>query len=336
VSRPLPPQVAAVLDHGSIAYLAVGTRAGPHVTPVVYAMFASRMWVTTARRTVKGGVWRIRPRVAGLVRSGDHAVSFTGSVRLHDILNPATWPASLIELPTVAAAGAVFTGRNARFFAGYAVDARKVPLSWTPPGRVFAEIAVEASALLEDWGEPPKTWGRMGEQVRSHASFRSGRAARSPFELLPDEVRTRVEHGGHAVLAVDGADGPVVLPVQFVEERGVLYAAVEAHSLALAEAGPDAAVGLTVDHASRWRAADMTGVLIRGTGSIHVLSRLRSGRAPAERLIERAGALPEGMALVRIRPRRLVWWKGWASDTVALDARGRVSGSGRREPIWGT
>jgi len=334
--RPLPPQVDAVLDHGSIAYLAVGTRAGPHVTPLVYAMFGSRMWVTTARRTVKSGIWRIRPRVAGLIRSGDRSVSFVGSVRLHDLLDPGTWPNSLIELPSVTAAALAFTRRNARFFAGYAVDARRVPLSWTPPGRVFAEISIGASALLEDWGEPPETWGVMGEDVHSHGSFRPGRSQHPPLSLVPDEVGDRIERGGQAVLAVDGADGPVVLPVLFVEERGVMYAAVEARSLALAEAGPDASVGLTVDHASRWRAADMTGVLVRGTGSIHVISRLRTGRRAAERLVERAGALPDGMALVRIRPRRLVWWKGWASDTVKLDSTGRVTGGGRREPIWGT
>jgi nitroimidazol reductase NimA-like FMN-containing flavoprotein (pyridoxamine 5'-phosphate oxidase superfamily) len=226
----LPPQVDAVLDHGSMAYLAVGTRAGPHVTPVVYSMFGSRMWVTTARRTVKGGIWRIRPRVAGLVRSGERSVSFVGSVRLHDLLNPGTWPASLLELPTITVAAAGFTTRNARFFAGYAVDARRVPLSWTPPGRVFAELSIRACALLEDWGEEPVTWGAMGEQVRSHGSFRPGRSAHPPLTLVPEEVASVLERGGQAVLAVDGADGPVVLPVLYVEERGVLYAAVEARS----------------------------------------------------------------------------------------------------------
>lgn len=334
--RPLPPQVAEVLDHGEVAYLAVSTRAGPHVTPVVYAMFASRMWVTTARKTVKGGVWRVRPRAAGLVRAGDRSVSFTGLVRLHDLFSPALWPGTVVELPTVTGAAVGFTRRNARFFGGYAVDARRVPLSWTPPGRVFAEISTSAAALLEDWGERPTTWGTMGEMVRSHGSFRAGRAADSPLDLVPPEVTGQLERGGQAVLAVDGADGPIVLPVLFVEEHGILYAAVEAHSLALTEAGPDAPVGLTVDHRSTWRASAMTGVLVRGTGSIHVLSRLRSGRASAERLVERAGALPDGMALVRIRPRRLVWWKGWASGTVTLDSRGRVSGGAGREPIWGT
>jgi nitroimidazol reductase NimA-like FMN-containing flavoprotein (pyridoxamine 5'-phosphate oxidase superfamily) len=325
VTRRLHAEIAGVLDRGSLAYLAVGGRSGPHVTPLVYSMFASRMWVTTARRTVKARTWRVRPRVAGLVRAGDHSVSFTGSVRLHDVLDPGTWLTSAVELPTVAVAMAVFTKRNARFFAGYAADARRVPLSWTPPGRVFAELSIDASALLEDWGEPPRVFGRMGENVRSHGSFLAGRASRSPIDLAPDDVATRVERGGQAVLAVDGADGPVVLPVLFVEDKGVLYAAVEAHSLALTEAGPDAAVGLVVDHASRWRAADMAGVLVRGTGSIHVLARLRSGRAAAERLVERAGALPDAMALVRINPRRLVWWKGWSGGTVAIDAGGRVS-----------
>jgi hypothetical protein len=255
---------------------------------------------------------------------------------MHDALNPSTWPASVVSLPAVSLAAAEFTRRNARFFAGYAVDARRVPLSWTPPGRIFAEIGIEAAAVLEDWGEPPRTWGSLGETVHSHGSFRPGRAAHSPFDVVPEEVGGRVERGGQAALAVDGADGPVVLPVLFLEDRGALYAAVDARSLALAEAGPDAAVGLTMDKASRWRASAMTGVMFRGTGSIHVLSRLRSGRAAAERLVERAGALPEGMALVRIRPRRIVWWSGWASGTVILDPRGRVSGEGRREPIWGT
>jgi len=334
--RPLPPQVAVVLDKGSIAYVAVSTRAGPHLTPVVYAMFGSRMWLTTARNTVKGREWKARPRAAGLVRVGDHSVSFVGSVRLHDMLRPVTWPGTAVELPVVTAAAAVFTKRNARFFGGYAVDARHVPLSWTPPGRAFAEVTFDAAALLEDWGEPPTSWGSMGETVRSHGSFRQGRAPASPLDLVPEPVSKEIEHGGQAVLAVDGADGPVVLPVLFVQEKGVLYAVVEAHSLALAEAGPDAPVALTVDHRSRWRASAMTGVLVRGTGSFQVLSRLRSGRASAERLVERAGALPDGMALVRIRPHRLVWWKGWASGTVRLDERGRVSGEPGREPIWGT
>ena len=314
----LPPEVGAILDHGAFCYAAVGTPRGPHVTPVVYAMHASRMWLTTARRTVKARVWKDRPRTAGMVRAGDHAVSFVGSVRLHDGLDPTTWIPSATFLPTISLAAAAFTRRNARFFAGYAVDARRVPLSWTPPGRVFAEIQVEAAAILEDWGAEPRIWGQFGERVHSHSSFRAVRAKSGPLAAVPAEVAERIGRGGLAVLAIDGGDWPVVLPALSVEANGVMYAAVDARALALAGAGPDAPVGLTVDHASRWRASAMTGALVQGTGEIHVLSRLRSGRAAAERLVERAGALPEGMALVRVRPRRVVWWRGWASGTVRL------------------
>ncbi len=318
MTRRLPPEVGAILDHGAFCYVAVGTPRGPHVTPVVYAMHASRMWLTTARRTVKARVWRDRTRTAGMVRGGDRAVSFVGSVRLHDGLDPTTWIPSAASLPTISLAAAAFTRRNARFFAGYAVDARRVPLSWTPPGRVFAEVRVEAAAILEDWGVEPRIWGQFGERVHSHGSFRAGRSKSGPLAAIPAEVAERVGRVGQSVLALEGADGPVVLPSLHVESNGVMYAAVDARALALSGGGPDAPVGLTVDHASRWRASAMTGALVQGIGEVHVLSRLRSGRAAAERLVERAGALPDGMALVRVRPRRVVWWRGWASGTVRL------------------
>jgi hypothetical protein len=122
----------------------------------------------------------------------------------------------------------------------------------------------------------------------------------------------------------------VVLPALFAEERGVVYGAVDAGSLALAGAGPDAPAALTIDRASRWRARDMTGALVQGTGEVHVLDRLRRGRREAERIVERAGALPEGMALVRLRAERLVWWRGWSSGTVDPRRRGRPAIRGHR------
>jgi nitroimidazol reductase NimA-like FMN-containing flavoprotein (pyridoxamine 5'-phosphate oxidase superfamily) len=321
--RRLPPEAAAVLDHGTLCHVVADGGRWPHLTPVVYAMHASRMWLTTSRRSVKARAWKRRPEVAGMVRAGDHAVSFAGTVRLHDGLDLSTWVPSAASLPTLALAAAAFTRKNARFFAGYAVDARRVPLAWTPPGRVFVEVRIDALALLDDWGGEPRTWGGFGDRVRSHGEFRQRRSSAGPFDALPPEVGERLGSGGPAVLAVRGADGPVVLPGLFAQERGVLYGAVDARSLALARAGPDAPAALTVDRASRWRARDMTGALVQGTGGVHVLDCLRLGRREAERIVERAGALPEGMALVRLGAERLVWWRGWSSGTVDLRRRGR-------------
>ena len=46
-----------------------------------------------------------------------------------------------------------------------------------------------------------------------------------------------------------------------------------------------------MDRASRWRAREMTGAMLRGTGSV----------AAGE---------------VSLTPERIVWWRGWDSGTV--------------------
>ena len=86
--------------------------------------------------------------------------------------------------------------------------------------------------------------------------------------------------------------------------------------LALAGVGPDASVALTVDHASAWRARDMVGAMVQGTGAIHVLDDLGSGAKTARALATSID--PEAGALVRITPVRLVWWKGWSSGSLAV------------------
>ncbi|HEY3211483.1 MAG TPA: hypothetical protein VGL18_17145, partial [Actinomycetota bacterium] len=50
---------------------------------------------------------------------------------------------------------------------------------------------------------------------------------------------------------------------------------------------------LTVDRLASWRAAEMAGMLLQGEA-------------------ETAPSGP-GLALVRLRPRRVVWWQGWST-----------------------
>jgi hypothetical protein len=68
-----------------------------------------------------------------------------------------------------------------------------------------------------------------------------------------------------------------------------------------------------VDKASAWRARDMVGAMIQGTGACYLTDELGSGAKTARSL---AAALHPGAdALVRITPRRLVWWSGWSSGS---------------------
>lgn len=316
MNRRLPPDVARILERGSFCHVAAETSRGPHVTPLVFALHGGRLWLTTSRGSVKARAWKADPRVAGLVRAGDLSVSFTGDVRTYDALDPGTWGRSLAGAPTLTGAAARFTRKNARFFAGYAVDAKRVPLAWTPPGRVFVEIRPDRAAVLDGAGVA-ETWGAWERGLDSHPTFRATRAKDDPLAGLPEDVSGSVGRDGAGALAIQGPWGSVVLPVGWVVDAAGLFGALPAAFLELAGAEADARVALTVDHASWWRARNMVGAMAQGAGGFFVLDRLGSGARSAETRVVLAGVDPEGAALVRIEPRRLVWWRGWSSGTVA-------------------
>lgn len=307
--------VVDVLRRGAFCHVASSTPQGPHVTPMVFAEADGRVWVTTSRGSVKAKAWRRDPRVAGLVRSGAGSVAFTGTVRTYDLLDSTTWGRSIAESPMLVVAALRFTRKNARFFAGYAVDAHQVPFAWTPPGRVFAEIRLERTAMVDD-GRLSGTWGEWGDRVHGADRFRAVRAGGDPLERMPEEVRRDLGVGGHATLALEGDEGLVVLPCAWTVDGAAIYAALRAEVLALAGVELEAPAALGVDHPSSWRARAMVGAMIRGTGGVTIGAEVSSGAGSFERIARAAGVDPSDAALVRVRPSSLVWWRGWTSGTV--------------------
>ena len=308
MSRVLPAPVREILDRGSFCHGAAATPSGPHVTPMVFAAAGGSVWVTTSRGSVKTRAWRTDPRVAGSVRDGGRAVAFAGTVTTYDLLDAESWGRSLTHGPLLAVAGARFTRKNAWFFAGYAVDANHVPFAWTPPGRVFAEIRIERSAVLED-GRVRSAWGEWGESVESADRFRAARAGEPVLSRVPDAA-----FGD----AGDTPAGPVALPVRWAAEGGGVYAATHRDVLALAGAKGDPRLALEIDRPSTWRARAMVGAMIRGEGDVAVASELSSGASSATRIARLAGVEGDDATVVRVRPRSVVWWRGWSSGTEAL------------------
>lgn len=319
----LPRSAERVLRHGALCHLAAVTGRGPHVTPVVFVLHGGRLWGTTSRRTVKARAWRADPRTGGLVVAGGRAVAFRGRVSLYDVLDPASWPSAVLRAPALARAWAGFAVKNAPFFAGYAVDARRVPFGWMPPGRVAFSVDLDAGAVLDlDEGSVEDRWGPWGSRVASRPVFRPGRGR---LPALPSAVRDAVGDRGPAVLALDTPRGPVVLPARWARAgtEGACYAVLPRRFLALAGAPPSAPGGVVVDRASRWRASHMAGVLFRGPADVYVPDRVTSGRSALARRVRAAapppedpGPPPDDPAVIRLRPRTAVWWRGWASGTV--------------------
>jgi nitroimidazol reductase NimA-like FMN-containing flavoprotein (pyridoxamine 5'-phosphate oxidase superfamily) len=322
----LSTAVQQVLEDGAFCAVETSTPHGPHCTPLVFAYSGGRIWLTTSRGSVKARGWKADPVVAGLIRSGELSVTFTGTVKAYDALDRETWGAAVAGATSIARATARFSKKNARFFAGYAIDARQVPLAWTPPGRVFVGIDLERTALLDDLGVQEGR-GRWGGETATHPTFRRVKGATSPFQAMPEELSEAIGVAGDGALAIAGSRGPVVLPVRWRLEDGALYAALSAETLALADAGPDAPVALTVDKASAWRAREMVGTMVQGSASMFLLDEVGSGVKMARSIwssMQPATDQPPGNsseALIRIDPRRIVWWSGWTSGHATLGGR---------------
>jgi hypothetical protein len=254
-------------------------------------------------------------------------VMFQGGVRTYDAVDPLSWPAATAAAPWLIRAGTRFTFKNARFFAGYAVDAGRVPLSWSPPGRLFARVTPETGWVLDEAGEVVESWGVVDTVpgARFRRSFHGLPRARGVDLGVPAKVRRDLGVSGPGALALDAVTGsasPITLPVRWrrVAAEGVFDVAVPRGLSELTGAGPESAAALAVDHASAWRASDMSGMLIRGTGALYAPGETRKGVAELHERIRLAGIRPDAVpdtVLVRLRPSQVVWWRGWFSATVA-------------------
>ncbi|HZP91029.1 MAG TPA: pyridoxamine 5'-phosphate oxidase family protein [Actinomycetota bacterium] len=312
----LSPDALEALRTGSFCHVAAPTERGPHLTPLVFALSDDRLWLTTSRGSVKARAWRRDARVTGLVRGEGVSVAFGGRVRTYDLLDPETWGRALLRTPALVAASLRFTRKNARFFAGYAVDAEHVPLAWTPPGRLFVEVEIERAALVDEFGVIERR-GRWSPSVASIERFRARPSGAPALAALPGPIREALSGIGQAVLAVHGAAGGVVLPARFVEEGPALLVAVPREGLELAGCDrPTTRAALAIDRPSSWRARLMTGATAIGEAELVVPALLTSGTSSALQRIGRTGAPAQESALVRLRPHRIVWWSGWTSGTV--------------------
>jgi hypothetical protein len=312
------PEVSSVLARGTAwAVAARDGGPGPHLTPVVAVWSDGSIWLTTSRGTVKARAWSRDARTAGIAWGDDAVAVFRGDARTFDVLDPATWLDAITDAPTLARAGARFVARNVRAFAGYVVDARRVPLSWTPPGRVVVAIDPGAAFVVAPAGGVlPR---RADPVVRGSARYRRAPPVPGgPLAGVPDVVARSVAEPGDAALGFDLPSGPVVVPARRATDDREVWAAVRLDVLAAAGLGPalPSAASLCIDAVDTWRARSAVGVLVRGRASVSVPDQLSAGAVSARGRLEEAGADPDRSALIRIAPQRVVWWAGWDSGTV--------------------
>jgi len=248
-------------------------------------------------------------------------VSVRRRVRTYDAVDPLSWPAATLGGPWLIREATRFTFKNARCFAGYAVDARRVPFAWSPPGRLFCGIELLTGRVLNaDTGDVLDGWGEWPTGVRYQPAYSPLGRTRALDRLIPPEVRAAVGRAGPGALALQSRDQVSVLPVAWRREgaAGAYEATLPARFVRLAHPPVRAPAALTVNHASRWRAAEMAGMVLQGSAELFSPSRAKSGASRLRGKLEEGwkGLGWPGPVLVRLRPLRVVWWRGWTSGTV--------------------
>jgi transcriptional regulator with XRE-family HTH domain len=285
--------VTGVFDDAKFLYLAVSSRHGPSVTPVVFEIEGRRLWFLTGRGSVKARVIRRDPLVGGLVRAGQRTVILSGRARAVD---PATvrgiFSARRLLSAPLAAPG--FLGRNFRFMKG---DLRDRPAQLLPVGNVPIAVKVTRVMLLEGW-RVVATWGEW----RSRDGLLDGAAppARPPdVDRLPHRLRGLVESRHRAaVLGWDSASGPLALPALWDGGTGVVETSAEA--MGLAGAGSQSRACVTVD---RWghRLKARQGVVVMGSAEARVGGEKAYAVVDQERLTYWRGRNDNG-TIIRAHP----------------------------------
>jgi hypothetical protein len=230
------PKVANVLRAAPIAYLAVETSSGPHVTPLLFAATPDRLWFGIGRGTLKARVLAKRPAVGVVVPGAQASVAIRGEATLLDRLP--TSPAEVARAPFALPA---FTFQNALEMAAFARDVARHGAQ--PQPLAALSVRVLTLDLLEGWSaQSVLGWMADGGPIALPARWdaRTGRA-RVPAAPLKAAGGSRT---AAACLCIDESEGPGPLA-----KRGRLLRGRGRATLR----GDIASVALEPERITRWK-----------------------------------------------------------------------------------
>lgn len=280
-----------LLGGARIGMLALAAPTYPVINPAAFAFSGDSVWMTTSRYAVKLGMARRDPRAAFMVATAERSVLLQGILEPYDPRTLSGAFRAVADGPRVALSMARYSLKNAAFIGGYLVDIMGVPREWWPQNRVILRLRPDHSrVLVADTAEAK----RRDRIVGPAAAVAKG------LERESQAVLCWLQRGGH---------GPQMLPVLWAADAEDLLAWVPE---GLAHPPNDAPGAIAVEYSHPFRATRVLGACPRGR-----FERDDSARGAIEK---RYGLeLAEGVGL-RLRTRRVTWWRGFEVSTTAVAA----------------
>lgn len=251
----LPASARPLLSRPRLAYVGIITKRGPHVTPELYTFFAGRIWIATARRTLKARVLSTDGRVGVLFKHGAKSLLVEGIVGKLDPLDPLDSLKAWRDAAVAPLAMASFGLRNASHLAGLFADPSALPHS---PDTVRAPIAIrpERAVLLDGW-RVATTIGRWDGRRTPHAEPSDG----DGVDLPP--TFARIADGISAAVLGWERDG-VALPLPALWNGDSSTASTPSELMALVGGADRTRACVALEESAGRRLDDKEGLLLRG------------------------------------------------------------------------
>jgi hypothetical protein len=278
-----------LLGASRIGMLALATGSYPVVNPAAFVFAGDSIWMTTSRFAAKLGMARRDPRASFLVRRGERSVLLQGVLEPYDPRTLSGAFRAVMGGPRFAFSMASYTLKNAAFIGGYMVDITGVPREWWPQNRVILRLHPEHSRVLVAGSAEAKRHDRI---VGPPATVAKG------LERESLAVLCWLQRGGH---------GPQMVPALWAVDAEDVLSWVPS---GLAPPPNDAPGAIAVDYHHPFRATRMLGACPRGR-----FERDDSARGAIEKRYR--VELAEGVGL-RLRTRRVTWWRGFEVGTTAV------------------
>jgi Pyridoxamine 5'-phosphate oxidase len=278
-----------LLGSARIGMLGLSAGTFPVVNPAAFWYSGDSVWMTTSRFAAKLGMARRDPRAAFIVERDGHSVLLQGVLDAYDPRNPSSAVRAALEGPRFALSMAGYAVKNAAFIGGYMLDVAGVPREWWLHNRVVLRLRADRARTLVS---------EVARAQRGDRIFGAPAAVAKGTERESEAILCWTRSGGH---------GPQLLPVLWAVEDRDLVAWVPEGLPHPADGYAGAAV---VEYHHPFRATRMVGACPRGR-----FHHYPGARAAIEARYE--VELGEGIGL-RLRTRRVTWWRGFDVSTTAV------------------
>ena len=279
--------LASILDAGALAYLAVTSKAGPMVTPVLFAARDGRVWMVMPRSSAKVAAIG-RDAIVGVTVAAPAATAvLQGEARVVDPLDPSSLLTSLPETLLSPRAAGSYLADNLKHLPDLVG-------SGALTARAMAAVRPERALVVRGTGDVWTEGDWPAAAATSTDPAADGDAA-IDLDDAPPSLLTATDRPAPVVVGWSTPNGPVALPGAWDPGRRIASVRRDVFDAAGASAAGDACVLFDLTEGTSLDAK--AGVVLRGPATAH-------GR-------------DDNAVDLALSVDRVTWWQGDRSKTVA-------------------